>query len=85
MSTKIWIGDKMYLVDEPVREYVDELRAELAKAELLQQFYLEGLEKAAAERDKLETIIGTILRSIKANAVSINWIELYIKMNWKTL
>ncbi len=29
MSTKIWIGDKMYLVDEPVREYVDELQAEL--------------------------------------------------------
>ncbi|KKK56102.1 hypothetical protein LCGC14_3067900 [marine sediment metagenome] len=29
MSTKIWIGDKMYLVDEPVREYVDELQAEV--------------------------------------------------------
>ena len=32
MSTKIWIDDKMYLVDEPVREYVDELQAELAEA-----------------------------------------------------
>ena len=32
MSTKIWIGDKMYVVDEPVREYVDELQAELATA-----------------------------------------------------
>ena len=31
MSTKIWIDDKMYLVDEPVREYVDELQAELDK------------------------------------------------------
>ncbi len=32
MSTKIWIDDKMYLVDEPVREYVDELQAKLATA-----------------------------------------------------
>ena len=32
MSTTIWIGDKMYVVDEPVRDHVDQLQAELTTA-----------------------------------------------------
>jgi NTP pyrophosphatase (non-canonical NTP hydrolase) len=30
MSTKLWVGDKMYVVDEEVREYIDTLETDIA-------------------------------------------------------
>lgn len=28
MSTKLWVDDVMYMVDEPIAEYVDKLKSE---------------------------------------------------------
>lgn len=47
MSTKIWIDDKMYLVDGPVRVHVDELQAELATYR-----WIPAEERLPGEKDK---------------------------------
>ncbi len=53
MSTKIWIGDKMYLVDEPVREYVDELQSELDTANEENKRLRKGLDAQEKEMSYL--------------------------------
>ena len=34
---KLWVGDKMYLVDDEVRDYVDALEAQLEAAKKLER------------------------------------------------
>lgn len=48
MSTTLWVGDKMYVVDEPVRDHVDELEAALAKAKAENEKLRQALDEIEA-------------------------------------
>ncbi len=58
MSTKIWIGDKMYLVDEPVREYVERLEAQLHTANAENEDLCNTID--AVRQERADYLAGTL-------------------------
>ena len=53
MSTTMWVGDKMYPVDDAVRDYVDGLEVKLDKANEENNRLQQEIEKGAAQIDAL--------------------------------
>ena len=52
MSTKLWVGDKMYIVDEEVREEVDRFDGELVRLQAIVDEMPEKIINALLANDK---------------------------------
>ncbi len=56
-SSKFWVGDTMYLVDDEVYAFFEQLQTELDKANIAVKFGSEAVTELQAEVERLKTIL----------------------------
>lgn len=66
MSTKLWVGNELFIVEEEVCDYIDQLREEI-----------ERLKAELAEQKKLWTLAAPELNANDDNSFAVRFMDLH--------